>query len=118
MLVRGTTVYLFNGTAQSNAFLLEMTLGVILPFVLLCFRAVRHSPRWLFISSMCIVLGVVLNRVNVFLIGYSPQSATQPYWPAAGEFALTAGCVAGLMFLYRLAVNHLPILPASEKEAL
>lgn len=118
MFIRGTVVYLLDGSAQSNAFLLEMFLGVILPLALLCFKAVRQSPRWLFISSMFIVLGVVLNRVNVFLIGYSPQSATQPYWPAAGEFALTAGCVAGLMFLYRLAVNHLPILPSAEKEAI
>ncbi len=116
MIVRGTTVYLFKGTAQSNAFLLEMSLGVILPFVLLCFRSIRQSTRGLFIASLCIVLGVVLNRVNVFLIGYMPQSANQPYWPAAGEFALTIGCVAALMFLYRLAVNYLPILPSTQEE--
>lgn len=117
MFIRGTQVHLFTGTAQSNAFLLEMLLGVILPFVLLCFRSVRRSPRWLFIASLAVVLGVILNRVNVFLIGYMPQSAAKPYWPAAGEFALTLGCAAALMFVYRLAVNYLPILPSAEEEA-
>jgi Ni/Fe-hydrogenase subunit HybB-like protein len=116
MFVRGNTGYLFTGTAQSNAFLLEMGLGVILPFVLLLFGRVRSSPRWLFISSTLVVLGVVLNRINVFLIGYAPQTSQQPYWPAAGEFALTIGLTATLIFLYRLAVTHLPVLP-SEKEA-
>jgi Ni/Fe-hydrogenase subunit HybB-like protein len=116
MFVRGTTTYLFTGSAQSNAFLLEMVLGVIVPFVLLLFDRVRRSPRWLFIASTMIVSGVVLNRVNVFLIAYAPQTSQQVYWPAVGEFALTAGLTATLIFLYRLAVTYLPVMPM-EKEA-
>lgn len=116
MFVRGTTAFLFAGTAQSNAFLAEIVLGVALPFALLLSGRVRNSPRWLFISSTLIVFGVILNRINVFLIAYAPQTSQQAYWPAAGEFALTAGLTATLIFLYRLAVTHLPVLPA-EKEA-
>ena len=116
MFVRGTTAFLFAGTAQSNAFLAEIILGVALPFALLLSGRVRNSPRWLFISSTLIVFGVILNRINVFLIAYAPQTSQQAYWPAAGEFALTAGLTATLIFLYRLAVTHLPVLPA-EKEA-
>jgi Ni/Fe-hydrogenase subunit HybB-like protein len=117
MFIRGTTGYLFTGSAQSNAFLLEMILGVIVPFVLLLFDQVRRSPRWLFIASTMIVAGVVINRVNVFLIAYAPQTSQQAYWPAVGEFALTAGLTATLIFLYRLAVTYLPVMPV-EKEAI
>jgi len=117
MFIRGTTGYLFTGSAQSNAFLLEMVLGVIVPFVLLLFDQVRRSPRWLFIASTMIVAGVVINRVNVFLIAYAPQTSQQAYWPAVGEFALTAGLTATLIFLYRLAVTYLPVMPV-EKEAI
>lgn len=116
MFARGTTEYLFAGSAQSNAFLLEMVLGVIVPFVLLLFDRVRRSPRWLFIASTMIVAGVVINRVNVFLVAYAPQTSQQAYWPAVGEFALTAGLTATLIFLYRLAVTYLPVMPM-EKEA-
>ena len=118
MLVRGTYVYLLDGTYQTNAFLAELILGVILPFTLLMFKKVRRSPRWLFFASMAFVLGVVLNRINVFTVSYRPPYIIQSYFPAVGEIFITIGLISALMFLYRVMVHIFPILSEHPKKML
>jgi len=114
MVARGTYMYLFDGTLQSNSFLVEIIFGLILPFVLLLMRRVRESAGWLFFASL-LYLGVVLNRVNVFLVGFSPPYMTERYFPAVGEIAITVGFIAALIFLYRLFVTIFPVLGAHSK---
>ena len=63
------------------------------------------------------MLGVAGNRVNVFLVAYTPPFATHRYVPSVGEIAVTVGLIAGLVLLYRLLVTVLPVLPAAEEEA-
>ncbi len=108
--IRGTYTFLFDGTVESTMFGIEMVFGVILPMILLFFRYVRRSPALLFLSSALVVLGVALNRVNVFLTSYSPPYSEKAYFPAAGEIAVTAGLIAGLVFCYRVVVTIFPVL--------
>jgi len=116
MIVRGAYVYLLDGTYQTNAFLVEVGIGVILPFVLLLFRRVRRSPGWLFFAATIFVLGILLNRVNVFVVSYTPPYKLVSYFPALGEIFITAGLIATLMFLYRVAVFIFPVLGAEPKK--
>ena len=113
---RGALGLAFSGTAQANSFLVEMGLGVILPWTLLLFPAVRRSRRGLFIIALLIVGGVLLNRLNVFVIGFSPQTAASPYYPAIGEVLITLGAIATIMFLYRVFVTLTPVLSAPKQE--
>jgi len=55
-----------------------------------------------------------MNRINVFVVAYNPPYAQKPYFPALGEFAVTAGLIAALVLCYRLIVSYLPVLPAEE----
>ena len=116
MVVRGTYVYLLDGTAQSNAFVVEVLIGVILPFVLLLFDKVRKSPGWLFFASTVFVLGIILNRINVFVVSYTPPYVIESYFPSVGEIFITVGLIAGLMFLYRVFVAIFPVLGTRPKE--
>ena len=116
MGVRGTYVYLLDGTAQTNAFLVELILGVIVPWVMLVLPKVRQSRRGLFIACSLIVGGVLLNRVNVFVVGYRPPISEANYAPAFGEILITVGLVAALMFLYRFLVTYLPVLNRPKQE--
>jgi Ni/Fe-hydrogenase subunit HybB-like protein len=116
MVVRGTYVYLFDFTARSNAFLVEMIIGVIVPWCILISEKARRSRRMLFTASTMIVGGVLLNRLNVFVLGYKPPVSEASYFPAVGEILITAGLIAALVFLYRLLITYLPILSAPEKE--
>jgi Ni/Fe-hydrogenase subunit HybB-like protein len=108
MMVRGTYVYLLEGTFQTNAFVVEFFFGVCLPFVLLLFRRVRESAGWLFFTSTLFILGILLNRINVFVVSYTPPYLLQRYFPALGEIFITAGMIAGLMFFYRVFVFIFP----------
>ena len=92
------------------AFLTEMLLCLLLPIVLFLQRAVRRSPGWLFFASLLVVAGVVINRINVFVVAYEPPFPGRGYFPAVGEMALTLGLVCTIMFLYRVFVFTFPIL--------
>ena len=85
MIYRGSYVYLFDGSTQSNSFMVEVAAGVALPFVLLLFRRVRNSPGWLFFASTLYVLGIVMNRINVFIVSYSPPYQIDSYFPAVAR---------------------------------
>jgi Ni/Fe-hydrogenase subunit HybB-like protein len=119
LVIRGTYVHLLDGTAQTNAFLVEMIFGVIVPWVMLLSPAVRRSRRWLFIACTLIVGGVLFNRVNVFVVGYRPPVSENYYFPSVTEILITVGFIAGLMFLYRFLVTYLPVLnrPGQEVSA-
>jgi Ni/Fe-hydrogenase subunit HybB-like protein len=117
MFVRGTYVYLLDGTFQTNSFLAEILFGVIIPWLMLLSNKIRSSRRGLFIASTLIVSGVVLNRLNVFIVGYISPVSKSLYFPAVGEIAVTVGLIATLMFVYRLAVTWLPVLNVQVKEA-
>ena len=60
--------------------------------------------------------GVLLNRINVFVVGYRPPVSRAAYFPSMGEILVTTGLIATLIFLYRLLVTYLPVLNAPEKE--
>ena len=116
MFYRGTYKYLLDGTYQTNAFLVELVIGVMLPFILLLSKRVRRSPGWLFFASTIFVLGVMLNRINVFVVSYTPPYKLVGYFPALGEIFVTVGLIATLMFLYRVAVFIFPVLGAQPKK--
>jgi len=87
----------------------ELIFGILMPIVLFSLKSVRRSPGWLLASSLLVVFGVVLNRVNVFIVGYFPPFAAKRYFPAVGELALTIGLVCVLMLLYRFFAVWFPI---------
>lgn len=116
MVVRGTYVYLFEGTARSNSFWVELVFGVLVPWLMLLSEKVRRSRRALFSACTMIVGGVLLNRINVFVVGYQPPVSEAGYFPAVGEMLITVGLIAGLMFVYRVIITYLPVLSAPAQE--
>ncbi len=112
MFVRKTYVYLPDGSCQSISFLAEVIFGVIVPFVLLLIPKVRRSPGWLFFASTLFVIGILLNRINVFVVSYTPPYIIKSYFPAVGEIFITVGLIATLMFIYRVFVFIFPVLGA------
>jgi Ni/Fe-hydrogenase subunit HybB-like protein len=116
IIARGAYVYLLDGTTQSNAFLVEMIGGVIIPWIMLLIKRVRSSRPALFVACALIIFGVIINRVNVFVVGYQPPFAESSYFPAIGEMAVTAALIAGVMFLYRLFITIFPVLSARRQE--
>jgi len=116
LTLRDAWHYAFQPTVQALFFWIEMLPCLILPVFMMGMRRVRNSPRLLFIAAALYVGGIVINRINVFVIAYHPPYAEKTYFPALGEFAITAGLVAGLVLCYRLAATYLPVMPVLEEE--
>ena len=108
-----TSVFSFG--PASLAFCLEFGLGVLLPLGMLLSRRVRETPAYLFAAALLIVLGVALNRVNVFLTAYHPPFATHTYWPSLWEWLVTAALIATLVLCYRFVVLNFPVISGRAK---
>ncbi|MCB1161383.1 MAG: Ni/Fe-hydrogenase cytochrome b subunit [Candidatus Krumholzibacteriia bacterium] len=108
--------YAFVPGGTALAFWIEILGGLVLPIAIFVNRRLRSDPRWLLLGSAAMVLGVALNRINVFIVAYHPPYAEHAYLPSFGEFAVSAGLVATFIFIYRLAVTYLPVMPVNEEE--
>jgi len=117
MLYRGTYVYLFEGSPAATMFWIEFGLLTIVPFCMFLSSDIRRSAGGLFVAAAMYIAGIVLNRCTVFFIAYKPLYAEKAYFPTLGEFALTIGLVAAIVFVYRAVVTLLPVLPAVEDES-
>jgi Ni/Fe-hydrogenase subunit HybB-like protein len=99
--VRGQLVALLSGQWEVGFFLTELALGAVVPILLVIVPRTRKSAVGLATASCSAVLGVLLNRVDVGVVGLL-RSSEQPYFPSLAEVALSLGVLAaaGLAFLY------------------
>lgn len=110
MAIRETFVYLFDGSMESFMFIIEMVIFVFLPVVMLLFEKVRNTPKLLFAAVSLIVVGILVNRVDVFLVAFTPLYGTKLYYPAFSEVAVTVGLVSTLVLVYRAIVIYFPVI--------
>jgi octaheme c-type cytochrome (tetrathionate reductase family) len=111
LIVRHSQLNFLEHPAATTSLVIEILLGIVAPFLLFMNKAVRRSMGWLFFTVFLIIFGVILNRINVFLVGYTPPFSTGGYFPSIGEIAMTLAIVSSIMFCYRFFVTFFPILP-------
>ena len=116
MVIRGTYVYLTEMNTHSVMFVIEIVVGIIIPLRMFFSEKVLNSKLWLFVAASLVVVGVLLNRINCFLIAYSAPYALDSYFPSIGEISVTVGFISILVLLYRALVMFLPILSLPDKK--
>lgn len=102
----------FNGSMPSNMFLLEMAIGVIIPILFLLSRKVRTSLNCIAAVNWLVIIGVLVNRLNVCLFSmdqYNTTVAGGSYFPSAMEWFLTLGLVSLGVVLFKMAAKYLPL---------
>ena len=102
----------FNGSMPSNMFLLEMAIGVIIPILFLLSRKVRNSLNCIAAVNWLVIIGVLVNRLNVCLFSmdqYNTTVAGGSYFPSAMEWFLTLGLVSLGVVLFKMAAKYLPL---------
>ncbi len=114
MVIRGTFVYLTTITSASVMYTIELLFGVIIPLRMFMSRQVVKSPMGLLIASFLVIFGVFLNRLNNFLVAYTPPYEVHSYFPSFGEISVTVGFIAFEILLFRLAVMIFPIVSVPE----
>jgi len=108
-VIRQSFAHLGDGSLAGTMFAIEVVGGIVAPLVMLLSTRVRNSPGLLFVAALLVVLGVAINRINVFLVAYHPPYAVRSYFPSIGEITVTVGLISGLILCYRVIVTYLPV---------
>jgi Ni/Fe-hydrogenase subunit HybB-like protein len=111
LIARGAWPLLFEPNLQTVAFWVEVGLGVLVPAIIFAIKPLRHKPGMLFGGALMVVLfGVVLNRLNVGIVGLWPYTG-QIYFPSWMEIVVTITLVSFGVIAFGLAVRYLPVFP-------
>jgi Ni/Fe-hydrogenase subunit HybB-like protein len=109
LVVRGAWAYALTPSLEGIFFSLEVVLGILIPMALLSVNGGR-SARGLVIAAGLVVFGVVLNRLNVSIIGMLAGSHAT-YVPSWMEIQVTLASIAAAILAYTWIAGHLPIFP-------
>ncbi len=105
---RGALSHLREPSTETVLFLLEITLGLLIPLPLLLFRKVREDRDSLFAVAVLVITGFLLNRMNVSITGMEASSGVH-YFPRWTEVAITLSIVGVGFLLFSLAVQYLNV---------
>lgn len=105
---RGQFVNMFSGTMESNMFLLEIVVGVILPIVIYIIPGLRNKPGGIVTFAIMVILGVIINRTNVVITGMW-ASAGASYVPSFIEVAITLGLISTGVLAYLFIVENFDV---------
>ncbi len=110
IVIREAFVYLGQFTLQSVMFYIEVIVGIIVPLFLFLNKKVLNSPKLLAIACSFVIFGVVINRINNFLVAYKPPYADYLYYPTIYEILVTLGCASVIILLYRWFAMFFPVV--------
>ena len=92
----------------------------ILGFVLLPMMLFIIGMKWRFlfsvkIASILTLVGIILNRLNITIIGFRWDAATR-YIPTWMEIVVTLAIIFFEIWIFRWIVNRMPVLSNSRSE--
>ena len=105
---RDALQYALTGNYESILFIAEMLLSIIVPVALLLIPRIRISPRALFGVSTMVVIGFMVNRLNIAITGMEGYAGVT-YFPKWTEVAVTVAIVVAGVAIFGLATKYLPI---------
>jgi Ni/Fe-hydrogenase subunit HybB-like protein len=117
VVIRQTYVHLMVINTESIMFTLEVMIGIVIPLRMFFSRKISKTPEGLFWASAFVIIGVLMNRLNNFIVAYTPPYAESSYFPSVGEFSVTLGFIALEILLFRIFVMIFPIVSVPQKVA-
>jgi molybdopterin-containing oxidoreductase family membrane subunit len=122
----------------SPLFLIEWTIGGIVPFVIFAYPKTRKSAAWLGVGSLLLIIGVFAYRIELILPGFAvPLIALPPgqaigqyipgassyvvissYFPTWVEIAATSAVIALGALIVTIATKIIPFRSSEESAAL
>jgi len=104
---QGRTPWL--STGWGAWYLLEVIGLVAVPAALFLAGARRRQPAWIKIAAVLTLLGIIINRLNVTVIGFQ-WNAPVRYVPSWQEIVVTLGVISAEIWVFRWVVNRMPVL--------
>lgn len=109
LIIRGRLGHIFTSNGLGFAFALENALFLV-ALVLMWNKKRRFSPRYQFITAMCVLVGAILYRMDCYLIAYHRPGWS--YFPSVNEIMITFGFIGVEVLGYVLIVKFFPVFPA------
>ncbi len=108
LMNRDAVKYVFDFSYQSMMFLIEVVLGIVVPFMMLLFRRVRTNKTGLFYSSVFVILGFIAHRLNTAITSMErwPDSMYLPSWQ---EVSITLGLVSFGFVAFSLVARYFKV---------
>jgi Ni/Fe-hydrogenase subunit HybB-like protein len=100
--------YLLVLSPVTYLFYLELLIGTVVPVFFLSSRKFREDKKYLYFSSVFIISGFLLNRLNVSITSLAAMSKAS-YFPSINEISVTLMlCVIG-MWAFKIIIENLPV---------
>jgi Ni/Fe-hydrogenase subunit HybB-like protein len=115
LAARGGLSYLTESTLQAGTFWAEVILGGVVPIAIFASKTLRRKPGALLAGAALVVLfGIVLNRLNVSMIGLYPYTGVI-YTPSWMEILVTVTIISLGVLAFGTAARYLPVFPEEAK---
>ncbi len=99
-------------TPMGYWYLLEMFGFVLFPMILFFISYRRNNHLLVRVAAILTMLGVILNRLNVTVIGFRWDAAIR-YVPTWMELAVTLAVIFTEIWIFRWVINRMPVLRES-----
>jgi membrane-associated HD superfamily phosphohydrolase len=96
-------------TPMGYWYLLEMFGFVLLPMMLFYFSYRRNNIMLVRVAAILTILGIILNRLNVTVIGFRWDAAIH-YIPSWMEVVVTLTVLFTEIWIFRWVINRMPVL--------
>ncbi len=108
LITSGNISYLMAINEKSLLYFLEVLVGVLVPFGLLIQKKVRENRKWLYIATVLLIAGFILNRMNVAITSITSEAGVN-YFPSFNEISITLMLVVLGMWAFRIITKYFPV---------
>jgi Ni/Fe-hydrogenase subunit HybB-like protein len=108
LLVSGEIALVWSAGAYSAWWWLEMSVGLMIPIVLVLLPSLRSRPWVSMVAPMLLLFGVMMNRFNATMFGQILPPGTT-YSPSLIEWLSTIGIIGAAVMAWLLGVRFLAI---------
>jgi len=113
---RGALGLLREPSTETLLLILELSIGTIIPIILLANRSMRENREALFATAVMVITGFLLHRLNVSVTGLEASSGAH-YFPKWTEVSVTLSLVGAGFLFFALAVRYLGVFDAEPVKA-
>lgn len=105
LIQSGKIGLLFQPSEAMYLFHLEILIGIIVPISLLLFKKIRENRVGLFIASITVIGGFLLNRLNVSVTAFQASAGTY-YFPSFLEISLTLFIIVIGVIVFNFVIKN------------
>ncbi|PIQ09252.1 MAG: polysulfide reductase [Ignavibacteriales bacterium CG18_big_fil_WC_8_21_14_2_50_31_20] len=102
-------------STETYFFYLEILIGTLVPIFLLSYKKLIEDKKWIYLTSICVISGLILNRLNVSITGLASSSGVN-YFPSFDEINITMMLVVLAIFAFRLIAKNFDVFVSNESE--